>query len=45
MLKWLKWFFWDCRRCQHDEGGWHMRDLGMSKARHCRKCGKCLELI
>lgn len=45
MIDWLKWFLWESRRCQHDSSRWTMRDLGMGKARHCTKCGKCLELI
>jgi hypothetical protein len=42
---WLKWWFIETRRCEHDSGKWHMINYGMGKARHCGKCGKCLEII
>lgn len=45
MFKWLKWWFFETRRCEHIAGNWTMRDCGMGKARHCIKCGKCLDLI
>jgi len=45
MLSWLKWWLWDSRRCQHVPGEWTMRDFGMGKSQHCKKCGKCMGLI
>jgi len=42
---WLKWLFWDSRRCEHEPGEWRMREMGMGKIRHCKKCGKCTNLI
>lgn len=44
-LGWLKWFFYDSRRCEHVPGGWKMLHFGMQKIKHCKKCGKCLEII
>lgn len=33
------------RRCEHQPGNWQMRDMGLGKARHCTKCGKCTDLV
>ena len=44
-IQWAKWWFWDARRCNHEPGEWRMINFGMGKARHCKKCGKCLDLI
>jgi hypothetical protein len=45
MLKWLKWWFWDARRCEHEPGEWKMIEMGCRKIKHCTKCGKCVDLI
>lgn len=45
IILWLKWWFWDTQRCQHQPGPWTIRDAGMGKARHCTKCGKCLDIV
>ena len=44
-LEWIKWFFWDCRKCNHEAGEWKHIEAGMRKIRHCKKCGKCVDLI
>lgn len=45
LFAWVVWWFGDARLCNHDEGQWHMIECGAGKARHCTKCGKCLEII
>ena len=44
-IRWLKWWFWETRRCSHERDSGKLIDMGMSKAWHCRKCGKCLEML
>lgn len=45
LFTWLKWWFWETRRCEHNRGPGVLVDLGRRKAWHCTKCGKCLELL
>ena len=45
ILSWFKWWYFDTKKCQHEAGDWHMREMGMGKIRWCKKCGKCLDLI
>ncbi len=44
-MSWLKWYFWDSRRCEHVPGDWAMIDLGRHKIKHCIKCGRCVDFI
>lgn len=44
-LRWLKWWFWETRRCDHERGDGMLVNLGLNKAWHCRKCGKCMEFV
>jgi hypothetical protein len=43
--KWLKWFFYDIRICEHKEKEWYFIDCGMGKIFYCKKCGKYLDSI
>jgi len=45
MIKWFKWWFFEARKCEHDEGRWQMINAGSGKKRNCTKCGKCLQII
>jgi hypothetical protein len=45
MIRWLKWWLWDSRRCKHEPGEWYMTDYGMGKVRYCRKCFRCIDRI
>jgi predicted SprT family Zn-dependent metalloprotease len=43
VLRWLWWYIWTCRRCQHEpEAQWRLRCAGRRKALYCRRCGKQL---
>lgn len=44
-IRWLKWWFVETKHCKHVPDEWIMINLGMGKARYCKKCGKCLDLI
>jgi hypothetical protein len=44
-LKFLGWLFWPSWGCKHEPGHWEYHNMGMSKARYCKHCGKCLDLI
>lgn len=45
-FKWVKWFFWDSVRCEHElNPEWLYWDAGMIKTRHCKKCGRCMDLV
>jgi hypothetical protein len=44
-LSWFKWYYFDTKKCHHEPGPWHMREMGMGKIRWCRICGKCMNLI
>ena len=44
-LKWIKWYFWETRRCNHssfDECHSSLYDIGRHKGWWCKKCGKLL---
>jgi len=45
LVRWLKWWLWDSRRCEHEPGEWFMVDMGMGKARWCKKCHRCVDRI
>ena len=45
MIEWFKWWFFEARKCEHDEGRWQMINAGSGKKRNCSKCGKCLQII
>lgn len=46
VIRWVKWFFWDSRRCEHEEHReWIYVNCGMNKAMYCKKCGKLLTFI
>ena len=45
VYKWLYWWFVTTKKCDHESGEWKMKDFGMGKVRHCKKCGKCLEIL
>lgn len=42
---WPYWFFITARLCDHEPGEWKFINLGMGKIRHCKKCGKMLDII
>lgn len=44
MFSWLKWFFWDKRRCEHAHGTYRLEDLGRTKVLWCDDCGAALEV-
>ena len=44
-VRWIKWFFWECRRCDHVSDQGTLINMGMGKVWHCKKCGKCLEIV
>jgi len=44
-IGWLKWWFFETKKCDHIPGQWHMIELGMGKARWCKKCGKLMNRI
>ena len=45
LLRWLKWWLLDSRRCAHARGEGRYVNGGMNKVWHCTKCGKCLDMI
>jgi hypothetical protein len=44
-FRWLKWMFYDTRRCLHESGEARYVNCGMNKAWYCKKCGKCTDFI
>lgn len=44
-LKWIKWYFYDRVKCEHEPGEWRLYNMGHGKVQHCKKCGYCTGIL
>lgn len=45
LIGWIRWWFWETRKCRHEASHWVLVDIGRKKIRYCDSCGKCLQII